>query len=109
MGDPSPHEKDADWFTTCCRDPEFVKAYLNEQKALYMEDLELAVLTERERCAKLEGVPFADWLLDWFGQNAPTRYDDEEVGGYTFIQIADLSKMLEKRFTAAIREDPSSS
>ena len=73
-----------------------------------MDEINLIVLAERERCAKLEGVPFADWLLDWFDQNAPTRYDNEEVGGYTFIQIADLSKMLERRFTAAIREDPPS-
>ena len=43
-----------DWFTEKCRDPEFVKAYLEEQRIVHADDLRTAVEAERGRCAKFD-------------------------------------------------------
>ena len=37
---------DEDWFTEKCRDPEFVKAFLEEQREMYADDLRVAVKDE---------------------------------------------------------------
>ena len=47
------HEPETeDWFTQKCRDPEFVKAYLEEQRKEAAEDLRVAVEDRQEWSAK---------------------------------------------------------
>jgi len=56
MTDPevTPEERNEDWFTGLCRDPESVKAYLAEQKETHDNDLRSAVSAETERCASVD-------------------------------------------------------
>ncbi len=42
-----------DWFTEKCRDPEFVKAYLEEQRKMGADDLRDAVEAETERIVRV--------------------------------------------------------
>lgn len=50
----APLPETEDWFTEKCREPEFVKAYLEEQRTMAADDLRDAVKVEQERCAKVD-------------------------------------------------------
>ena len=50
MADSTPETED--WFTKKCRDPEFVKAYLEELRKDYAEDIRDAGEAMQERCAE---------------------------------------------------------
>ncbi len=54
MNDSTPETED--WFTEKCRDPEFVKAYLEEQRKMHVDDLRIV---ERERDALRLALDFA--------------------------------------------------
>ena len=44
----------------------------------------------------LANAPVGNWLLNWFGENAPAH----PSGGYTFAQIADCSNYVGKHLKA---------
>ena len=48
-----PEQIAEDWFTQKCRDPEFVKGFLEEQQKMHADDLRDAVAAENEGCAQL--------------------------------------------------------
>ncbi len=50
--DPTPESED--WLTEKCRDPEFVKAVLEEQRVMAVDDLRSAIADETERCAGID-------------------------------------------------------
>ncbi|KKK87292.1 hypothetical protein LCGC14_2754700 [marine sediment metagenome] len=70
-------------------DSDRVERFLDEIDRLRAEVVAAKADSERVRTA-ISKAKVGDWLLNWFGENAPA-YDPGEGSGYTYAQIADCT------------------
>ena len=75
---------------------------LVENKRLRAEVVAAKADSERLRTA-ISKAKVGDWLLNWFGENAPA-YDPGEGSGYTYAQIADCTNYVCKHLDAALAQ-----